>query len=72
MTKNRQICDIDAKREITKTVPKLRTDDFAGMKINADSTSIYVKCRNRPKEELSSVLLYPHIFVFISREKKSY
>ena len=34
---NQQICEIDANREITKTITRLRTGHFGGMKINADN-----------------------------------
>ena len=50
---NQQICEIDANREITKTITRLRIDHFGGMKINADNTRTYLKCRSCSDEELS-------------------
>ena len=40
---DQQIFEINANREITKTITRLRTAHFDGMKINIENTRTYVK-----------------------------
>ena len=58
-------CEIDANRDITKIITRLRTCHFGSMKINIGGTRTYRKCRNCPEEELSPehVIACPAILV---------
>ncbi|GFS66278.1 hypothetical protein TNIN_109741 [Trichonephila inaurata madagascariensis] len=43
-----QICEINAKRDFIKTITRLRTKHFRGVKIHKDGTRTYCKCNNCP------------------------
>ena len=44
--KDSQICEINANPEITKTITRLRTGHFRGMKIKRDGSRTYRPCSN--------------------------
>ena len=55
---NQQICKIDANREITKSITRLRTGHFGDMKMTADNTRTYVKFRNCSDKEISLCYIF--------------
>ncbi|GFS83968.1 hypothetical protein NPIL_156571 [Nephila pilipes] len=64
-----QIYKSNANREIVKTTTGLETGHFDGMKINADHTRTYKKCRNCPEKGLTPEYIFTCLSVLASSQR---